>query len=114
MKSCNHSQWLGLWLRDGAQARQLQETDRLQSLVEGLPNPDTRYPSLLVLIGKKTKSLVLQELVAAERKYEARTKRTRRGIHLHLDTSSISHENPILYADSYLHTDLVRDSIQVE
>jgi hypothetical protein len=114
MKSCNHSQWLGLWLRDGAQARQLQETDRLQSLVEGLPNPDTRYPSLLVLIGKKTKSLVLQELVAAERKYEAKTKRTRRGIHLHLDTSSISHENPILYADSYLHTDLVRDSIQVE
>jgi hypothetical protein len=115
MKSCSHSQWLGLWLGDGTQTRLLQETDRLQSLVEGLRNPDTCYPSLLVLVGKKTKSLVLQELVAAERKYKTRTKRTRRGIHLHLDASSISRENPILYADSYLHTDLVSDSIfQIE
>jgi hypothetical protein len=107
MKPCNHSQWLGL----RAQDKQLQETDRLQTLVGGLPNPDTRYPSLLVLIGKKTKSLVLRELVAVERKYKIRTKRARRGIHLHLDASNIFHENPILYADSYLPIDLISDSI---
>ena len=111
MKPCNHSQWLGL----RAQDKQFQETDRLQTLVEGLPNPDTRYPSLLVLVGKKTKSLVLRELVAVERKYKIRTKRARRGIHLHLDASSIFNENPILYADCSLTTDLASDSIsQVE
>lgn len=106
MKSCDHSQWLGLGTQEGKVF--FQETDRLQNLVEGLPSPDTRYPSLIVLIGRKKKSLVLRELVSVERK---RKKQGRRGIHLHIDAPSFSQDNPVLYADSYLPTDLVGDSI---
>jgi hypothetical protein len=110
MKSCDHSQWLGLGSQDGEIV--FQETNRLQTLVEGLPSPDTRHPSLLVLIGSKTKSLVLRELVSVERKHKFKVRRARRGIHLHLDASSFLqfHENPIFYADSYLPIHVVGDS----
>jgi hypothetical protein len=107
MKSCDHSQWLGLGLQQGNIV--FQETDRLQTLIEGLPDPDTRKPSLFVLIGRKTKSLFLQKLVSVERKNKFRWKRARHGIHLHLDASSAFHDNPVFYADSYLPTHLVGD-----
>jgi hypothetical protein len=109
MKSCDHSEWLSLGAEDGKVV--FQETDRLKNLVDGLPNPDTRFPSLLVLIGKKTKSLVLRELVSLERRYKFRIRRARHGIHLHVDASSIFQENPVFYADSYLPINLVGDSI---
>jgi hypothetical protein len=109
MKSCSHSEWLGLGT--GGEGVVFQETDRLKNLVDGLPNPDTRFPSLLVMIGKRTKSLVLRELVSLERRYKFEIKRARRGIHLHVDASSLFQENPVFYADSYLPIRLISDSI---
>jgi hypothetical protein len=109
MKPCDHSQWLGLGTQEGEVV--LQETDRLQTLVEGHPNPETRYPSLLILIGRKTKSLVLQELASVRKTRKFRIRQARRGVHLHIDASRSPHENPILYADSYFPTDFISNSI---
>lgn len=105
MKSCDHSQWLSLETQ--AQAVFFHYTDRIQNLIESLPNPDTRYPGLIVLIGRKTKSLVLRELVSIERKPSLGVRSPHRGVHLHLDASSVFHENPVLYADASLPIALV-------
>ena len=60
MRYCKHTQWLGLAMSDGDVF--LQNTDRLHTLLEDLPDPDEQSPSLLVFIGNKSKAMAIKEL----------------------------------------------------
>ena len=60
MRYCKHTQWLGLAVNDGDVL--LQNTDRLQTLLEDLPDPDEQSPSLFVFIGNRSKALAIKEL----------------------------------------------------
>ena len=60
MRYCKHTQWLGLGANDGDVF--LQNTDRLHTLLEDLPDPDEQSPSLFVFIGNKSKAMAIKEL----------------------------------------------------
>ena len=60
MRYCKHTQWLGLGANDGDVF--LQNTDRLHTLLEDLPDPDEQSPSLFVFIGNKYKAMAIKEL----------------------------------------------------
>lgn len=60
MRYCKHTQWLGLNVNDGDVL--LQNTDRLHTLLEDLPDPDEQTPSLIVFIGNRSKALAIKEL----------------------------------------------------
>ena len=95
MKHCSHSRWLHVCVRD--EETTLTETDRLQTLIDQLPNSDTKYPSCAVFIGNKAKSRTLQELVAVNN--QRRCKRNHGEVHLYMDSSSAFQERPLLFAD---------------
>jgi hypothetical protein len=97
MKRCDHSHWLELH-RQGNEVTLL-ESDRLRTLTKYIQFPDTQKPSLLVLVGNTTKSIVLRELFGVKRVRRFRTKRTVGEIHLHLDPSTIFTGRPIFLAD---------------
>jgi hypothetical protein len=43
----------------------LQNTDRLRTLLEDLPDPDEQSPSLFVFIGNRSKAMAIKELAKA-------------------------------------------------
>jgi hypothetical protein len=100
MKRCNHSHWLSL----GTYGNEISllESDRLQTLVHHLQDPDNQQPSLFVLIGNTSKSLALQELFRTKKAPRFRSKRRAGEIHLHLDPSRIFHSRPVLIAEGDL------------
>ncbi|TVY85512.1 Calcium-independent phospholipase A2-gamma [Lachnellula suecica] len=118
MRYCKHTQWLGLQLSDGEVF--LQGTDRLQTLLHDLPEPDVQCPSLIVCIGNKSKGLAIKELAntfspfpSYEDKGGSQNDGTsepakllgRRGhgeIHLHIHASSIFSDRPVLVAEGDL------------
>ncbi|CAK7238176.1 hypothetical protein SEUCBS140593_010402 [Sporothrix eucalyptigena] len=101
MKHCHHSQWLGYFAR-GNHA-ELFTSNRLQRLVESIPDPDSQRPSLVVLIGSASKSAALRETFGVKRTWPGAAKRARGEIHLHVDPSSVFGQ-PLLVADGDLPT----------
>ena len=102
MKHCNHSYWLSLRTRGKGVA--LLESNRLRTLIGDIPHPETRHPSLFVLIGNKEKSLVLHKLFGVKRSRRFTLRRKEGEVHLHLEPSSIFSDRPILIADGDLST----------
>lgn len=100
MKRCAHSQWLS-FCRQG-QTLALLESDRLQSLISHISNPQTQWPSLFVLIGNAEKSLALQTLFRVKRARRFTVRRNAGEVHLHLDPSSVFHGRPVLLAEGDL------------
>ena len=101
MKRCNHTHWLSL-LTEGNETALL-ESDRLQTLIKHISDPDNQQPGLLVLISNTEKLIALRELFGVKRARRfASRKRSAGEIHLHLDPSSIFHGRPILLADGNL------------
>jgi len=100
MKRCDHSQWLTLCSQGIETA--LHESDRLQTLVDQIPNPDSQYPSLCVLIGSTAKSVALHELVPFTRAARVKNRRRHGDVHLYLEASTVFHERPVLFAEGDL------------
>ena len=100
MQRCKHTQWLSL-STDGAESTLL-ESDKLQRLVKHIPDPDHQEPSLLVLIGNKSKAIALKESFGFKRYRGFRARRSAGEIHLHLDSRSAFGVRPLLVADSDL------------
>jgi hypothetical protein len=101
MKRCGHSKWLALRIQRNELV--LLESDRLQTLVDHIPNPDAHQLSLVVLVGGVAKSSALQWLTSG-RKCRKPTGRRGSGsdIHLHLGGSSAFGDKVILLADGDL------------
>ncbi|KAH6704320.1 patatin-like phospholipase-like protein [Leptodontidium sp. MPI-SDFR-AT-0119] len=95
MRYCKHTQWLGLAANDGDIL--LQNTDRLQTLLEDLPDPDEQSPSLLVFIGNRSKAMAIKE---GQTKMNGR--RTNGEIHLHIHAPSTFSRSPVLLAEGDL------------
>lgn len=120
MRYCKHTQWLGLAVNDGDVC--LQNTDRLQTLLDDLPNPDKQTPSLFVFIGNKSKAMAIKELAKTfspppkyschpskhndESSWEGQTKlngrRVHGEIHLHIHPPSVFSSRPVLLAEGDL------------
>ena len=109
MKRCDHTHWLCLC----SQSRNtgLVVSDRLQNIINHIPNPDIQRPSLIVLIGNTAKLVALQELFGVKRTRKLTTKRNVGEIHLHVDPSSVFHRRPLLIADGDLPSKGLRTKI---
>ncbi|KFY17790.1 hypothetical protein V492_00388 [Pseudogymnoascus sp. VKM F-4246] len=120
MRYCKHTQWLGLAVNRGDVV--LQNTDRLQTLLDDLPNPDKQTPSLFVFIGNKSKAMAIKELAKTfspppkyschpskhndESSWDGQTKlngrRVHGEIHLHIHPPSVFSSRPVLLAEGDL------------
>jgi hypothetical protein len=121
MRYCKHTQWLGLANNGGDVF--LQNTDRLQTLLEDLPDPMEQSPSLLVFIGNKAKAMAIKELAKTftppprygrDPSYQSRHDDELRGhtklngrrahgeIHLHIHSPSTFSSRPVLLAEGDL------------
>jgi hypothetical protein len=96
MKHCHHTRWLDLQL-DGEKSAFF-ETNRSQVLTKDFHHPETQNPRLLVLIGKEEKRIALRALFSLKRAQLSRVRRVGE-IHLHIDSSTIFKERPILLAE---------------
>jgi len=99
MKQCNHTFWLSLCSRGSG--ADLLVSDRVQHIINFIPNPDIQCPSLLVLIGNAAKAVALKELFSVKRTRLFNIKRGPAEIRLHVDPSSIF-GRPLLIADGDL------------
>lgn len=97
MKQCRHSAWLGL--RSQGSETQLLVSSRLENLTKLIPDPHSRHPSLLVLIGNTGKSVALRELFGARRDRQGGLRRGTGEIHLHFDPSAIFFGRPLFIAE---------------
>lgn len=115
MRYCKHTEWLKLAFRN--EDVLLQNTDRLQTILEDLPNPDEQCPSLVVFIGNRSKAIAIKglaktfspqprygckqssyndELRWGETKISGR--RAHGEIHIHIHPPSIFSSRPVLLA----------------
>ncbi|CAG8905044.1 unnamed protein product [Penicillium nalgiovense] len=89
--------WLDLVKEN--EAWDLVDTNRLEQLVQGLPNPKYQYPSLLYFYGNSNRKKALRALFP----YNNITRKGPAGlIRLHLSTKTAHTQNPILFAESGL------------
>jgi hypothetical protein len=105
----SHNHWLGLQSQGSGVI--LDETNQLQALIDQLPDPGIRYPSLLVLIGQKKKRVVLKALVPSAKNECMSEKKQKRPIQLLLEPSTIFHERPLLYADCPLPVQIASNTV---
>jgi hypothetical protein len=119
MRYCKHTEWLNLAVRN--EDVLLQNTDRLQTILEDLPNPDEQCPSLVVFIGNRSKAIAIKglaktfspqprygckqsyyndELRWGETKISGR--RAHGEIHLHIHPPSVFSSRPVLLAEGDL------------
>jgi hypothetical protein len=97
MKSCHHSHWLGLYEKDNEIT--FAQSDRAEALLRGLPYLESQKPTLLALIGNRSKERALSELALARTTKNSQRNRGYGEIHLHLDPSTTFSDKPILIAD---------------
>jgi hypothetical protein len=123
MRYCKHTQWLGLAENNGDIL--LQNTDRLQTLLEDLPDPDEQSPSLFVFIGNRSKAMAIKELAktfsppprygrdsscqsqhddesSGRGKMKLNGRRAHGEIHLHIHAPSTFSSRPVLLAEGDL------------
>lgn len=98
MRPCSHTYWLGV-AKEGKGATLL-ESSRLHTLIKEIQNPDTNKPSLIVLIGKREKSVALRAAFGAKKARFFRNKRSPGDVHLSRYTQSPFHDRPLLVADA--------------
>lgn len=97
MKSCHHSHWLGLYKRDNEIT--FAQSDRAETLLHSLPYLESQKPTLLVLVGNRSKERALKELALPRTTKNSQSSRGYGEIHLHLDPSTTFSDRPILIAD---------------
>jgi hypothetical protein len=96
MKCCDHTEWLSLHA-NGANVS-LHESDRVQTLIADITNPEVQRPSLIVVFGSTAKAVALRELFGLKAK-RAGNKRAIGEIHLHVNPSTVSYDRPLFLAD---------------
>ena len=104
MPRCRHRGWLHVVADDGdaatnSQSFTLRVSDRLDQLVEELPQPEEQRPGLVLMLGGGRKDKALRALL------RSRTERDRRGrdadIELTLDPATAFTERPVMFADAH-------------
>lgn len=101
MARCHHSDWLNLRIERNEVI--LYISDRLQTLIDEIPSPDLRQPSLLVFIGHTAKLSALRVLGAEKHRQKSTGRRKRGGgVHLQRGNPDVFHDVPVLLADGDL------------
>ena len=98
MNACHHVGWFHI---SGRTSFQLHYSNRTGYVTQEMLNAEGQYPSLLFFIGSKSKDAALRELFP--------NNNIRRGhrngiVNLRLDSSTISSDLPLLFADGDLRT----------
>ena len=93
MNSCSHIGWFYLSGRDETH---IHYGNRVQYIIQEMTNADKQYPSTIFFIGSKSKDVALRQLFPHNN--------IRRGTHngavnLRLDSSTITSDFPLLFAD---------------
>lgn len=94
MSLCNHISWFNLSGRDSFH---IHYDRRTASVMEQMTNPTTQHPSMIFFLGRKCKDAALREIFP--------NNNIRRGrydglVNLRLDSSTISADLPLLFADA--------------
>ena len=96
----HRTMWLSLCSR--ASDTDLLVSDRVQDIIDCIPNPDVQQPSLLVLIGNAAKSIALRELFGVRRTRRFSLNQNPSEVHLHVDPLSVFSEQPLVIVDGDL------------
>ncbi|RSL43697.1 hypothetical protein CEP54_014972 [Fusarium duplospermum] len=96
----HRTMWLSLCSR--ASDTDLLVSDRVQAIIDCIPNPDVQQPSLLVLIGNAAKSIALRELFSVRRTRRFSLNQNPAEVHLHVDPLSVFSEQPLVIVDGDL------------
>ncbi|KJZ68089.1 hypothetical protein HIM_12517 [Hirsutella minnesotensis 3608] len=100
MKSCRHGDWLRLW--ETSDKVTLEVTDRPRRLLREIGDPDRQFPTLLTLVGNKSKRLALTKLRLGNVNQCCR--RNYGEIHLHIASSRAHRQTPLIIADGDIPT----------
>jgi hypothetical protein len=97
-RMCDHLPWVHL-LHDAKSGYSVRYDSRFHHLISQMKDPSKQTPSLTLFLGAKSKDAALREIFP-------KTKSRKNGaalptVNLRLDTTSISHESPIFFADCY-------------
>ena len=76
----------------------LHEANRVQVLIADIANPDVQRPGLIVFLGNAAKSVALCQLFGIKAKQAGKNRATGE-IHLHVDSSTVGTDRPLLLAD---------------
>lgn len=100
MLPCPHSQWLDL---DGNfPAWSLVDPNKLKRIVDFLEHPEAQYPSVVLFVGKRSKTDALKGLYANNNT----TRRRSHGIaNLHVDLDTTKSAYPTIFADCTLNAE---------
>lgn len=96
MKRCSHSAWLSL--HASGESVSLHESDRLQTVIADVVDPDVQRPGLIAFLGNTTKAIALRHLFGLKAK-QAGSSRALGELHLHIDPSTVDTDRPLLLAD---------------
>lgn len=100
MNRCPHVQWLGLegLVPDWS----LLDSDRLKMVINQLRDPPQQFPSILLFLGNKSKTITLKGLYGSNNS----TRRPPHGIaNLHVNSNTTDSEHPIIFADCTVKAD---------
>jgi hypothetical protein len=96
MALCPHSQWMDLSGLPNSREWSITYGQRLHTVLNDLPSPDTKFPTVFFFLGKRSKVLALRDIFPNNNI----TRRKAHGIAgLHLDTTTASSPYPLLFAD---------------
>jgi len=96
MSSCDHISWLQL---TGNQTLILNDTGRLDRVINELADPAQQTPTLLYFLGRRAKDAALKEIFPHN---NLRRGRSNGLANIRVDTASITRDSPLIFADSDL------------
>lgn len=96
MSDCHHPAWLQL---SGSPQAIIQDEHQLQRIVQGLTNPASQTPSLVLFVGPREKEHILRNLFPFNN-FKRNTKRYSGTINIRIDTTTLNSDHPVLFADS--------------
>lgn len=94
MHQCKHTTLLQV---AGDKGLVLYDFGRFEQVIRDLPNPNAQYPQLVHFVGGRRKDAALKQLFPHN---NIRRSRPRSIANLHIDTSSIDADSPLLFLDS--------------
>ena len=91
---CSHVGWFRL---SGKEQAYLHYANRTNNVIQEMANPDKQYPSMILLIGGKSKDIALRQLFPNN---NIRRGRTDSIIDLRSDSATVRSDFPVLFADA--------------
>lgn len=96
MASCKHAGWLRVIENRDSKELIIERTDRLRALVREMPEPDFQRPQLCLFLGTSTKDEAMRNIFNRNNIRRG----DRANVNLRVDTTSLTSDNPVLFADS--------------